>query len=167
MSVALTYRSQVTVAETLTDADGVSLSASETNRVVTHDQFNTTASLTSATTPPVTTVAAFRQALTDGAATIDLTALPGTNGASVSGTGLKVQAIKFKALSTNANVITITEGASNGYALAGASWSVALLAGQEFTLYGNDATPDVAAGDKTIDLAGTGTQSVDVIVVLG
>ncbi|HUX17166.1 MAG TPA: hypothetical protein VMW52_11885, partial [Phycisphaerae bacterium] len=58
-------------------------------------------------------------------------------------------------------------GETNGYALLGAAFSVALLAGQEVLIYGNEATPDVASGAKVLDLVGTGVQGLDVIVVLG
>lgn len=164
MAVNVTYASTVTVEETL--ATNIPAAAAA-NRKVTHTLFNTSASLTSATTVPVTQVAAFEQSLTDGAATIDLTSLTGTNGSTVAMTGLKVQILKLKAKSTNANVITASEGASNGYELAGDGWKVALAAGQEVTIYGNDAAPDVASGAKTIDLAGTGTQTLEVMIVAG
>ena len=81
--------------------------ASTTKRRVTHDQFNTTLELSAASTPPVTKVAALQAALVAGAATIDLENLTGTNGAAVVGTGLRVQAMKVRNPSTNANAITI------------------------------------------------------------
>lgn len=164
MSVAVTYGVQTTVAETLVANVPAALAA---NAVVTHNQFNTSLSLTSSTTPPVTKHAAFNKALVAGTATIDLTALTGTNGATVDLTGLKIQVFRVKATAANANPISLTEGAANGYALAGALWLVALKAGQEVTIYGNDSTPDVAAADKNIDLAGTGTQSLDIEIIAG
>lgn len=164
MSVAVTLAATVSVVETLPNNTP---SAPDATRKVTHTGFNMSKSLNAASTPPATLMAAFEQALSSGAATIDLTALTGTNGATVNMNGLKVQAFKIKAKTTNANPITLTAGASNGIDLLGSSWSVTLQPGQEFLFYGNDATPDVASGDRTIDLAGTGTQAVEVIVVAG
>lgn len=125
--------------------------------------------LTSVTTPPVTKHAAKLVALVAGAATIDLTALTawGANGAAEDMSGLKLQIMRLKATAANANPITITAGASNGYEAFGAAWSLALSGGQEVTLYGFDKTPDVAGGAKTIDLAGTLTQSIEIEVVFG
>lgn len=164
MSVALTYASTLTAVETLE----TNVPAAQSNlKSVTHSGYNTSASLTGATAVPVTKCAYFEQALSSGSATINLAALAGTNGATVDLTGLKVQAIKFKAKAANANPITLTEGASNGYELAGNGWTVVLKAGQEFVFYGNEQTPDVASGARTIDLSGTGSQSVEVSVVAG
>ena len=88
----------------------------------------------------------------------------GTND-TIDGTGLKVQAFRVKNL--GANTMTFTVGASNGYDLAGAGFSVALAQNQHFTLYGNDATPDIASGDRTIDVAGTGSQTFECSIVMG
>ena len=164
MSVAITYRSDLTVVETLT---GNRPQATDAKAKVTHDILNKTKSLGAATTPPATKVAAFQKALAAGVATIDLTALVGTNGEIVDGSGLKVQCLKVANPVTNANPISITEGAANGYAAFGAGWKLTLSPGMEALLYGDDDAPDVAAGDKNIDLAGTGSQALDVLIVLG
>jgi hypothetical protein len=164
MSVILEYVTNLTVREILEANTG---SAGATDRTVKHSLLNKSVTLNAASTPPVSKVAAFEKALVGGAATIDLTALVGTNGAAVDGTGLKVRAIKIIAKDTNANPITITKGLTNGYALAGNTFNWPLSARQEQVFYGDDSTPVVAAGAKTLDLAGTGTQSVTVIVVLG
>jgi hypothetical protein len=42
-----------------------------------------------------------------------------------------------------------------------------LAPGQEFLFFGNEATPDVGSGAKNIDLVGTLTQGVQVVVVAG
>ncbi len=164
MSVTLNYTTNLTVKETITAGVPDALAASA---VVTHDQFNKSVSLNGATTPPVSVTASFVKALVSGAGTIDLTALPGTNGATISGTGLKVQALKVQALGTNANPITLTFGASNPYALHGATFVMALSPGQEYQFFGNAATPTIGSGAKNIDLSGTGTQSLNVQVVMG
>lgn len=165
MSVSVTYTSDVTVVETLSSSS--TPSALEGNRRVTHTAYNTSLPLTSTTDVPATVVAGFNTALTSGSGSIDLTSMTGTNGVTVDATSLKVQIIKVRASSDNTGAVTLSEGASNGYELAGDSWSVALSPGQELLMYGNDKTPDVGASAKIIDLSGTGTDDVDVIVVAG
>jgi hypothetical protein len=130
---------------------------------------NHSATLTGSSTPPVTKVSAFQQALTAGAATIDLTSLPDEDGvaAAVTFSGLKVQWAHFENPSTNANSITISEGASNGYELAGNAWTVTLDPGEQVVYLGNDTSPDVSGTTKNIDLAGTGTQALNVTLIAG
>ena len=163
-ATTLVYYTGLTVTEIL-GGNVVGLS----DKTVKHSSLNkSSGALDSTTTPPVTKVATFNQALSGGAATIDLNALTGTNGAAVNGEGLRIQAIKLSAPSTNANVITATFGGTHPYNLAGAAWSVALLAGQEFVFYGNDATPDIEDGvASAIDLAGTASQTLNVCIVMG
>jgi len=163
MSVAVTYESKCTVLETL-EANIDSLGS---DKQVTHNQFNTSQSLTNATTPPVTKVAAAVVALVDSAKTIDLTELTGTNGVTVNGTGLKVQVLKFKNKEDSANAMSIVPGETNGYDLGGADMKVTLQPGQEVTLYGNDASPDIGGTDKTLDLAGTAVQECELMIVMG
>lgn len=110
---------------------------------------------------------AFKQALTAGAATIDLTALLGTLGASESFSGLKVQGVLFYAPTDNADPITLTEGASNGYELMGDGWKVTLKGGQRVLFRGFEKTPDVASNAKTIDVSGTGTQQIWIVICAG
>ncbi len=164
MSLSVTYKSTVTVAETLT---GNAPFASSSKKVVTHDQFDTSATLNSGSTPPVTTFAAFQKALSGGSATIDLTSVLGTNGVTVNFTGLKIQLAKFRNPATNANNITIVAGASNGYDLNGADFSLTIAPGEEWTYKGLDTSPDVGSGAKTLDLSGTLAQALDVYLVGG
>lgn len=164
MAVNLTLESKIQVEEELATNVPAAQAAS---RKVTHSLFNESATLTSATTPPVTQCAFFEQALTAGAATIDLTALPGTNGAVVNGNGLRVRAAKFKNKTSNANPITIKFGASNPYNLLGASWQVILSPGQSVLVYADDDAPAIAAGAKNIDLSGTAAQVLEVALVIG
>jgi len=161
MSVTATIKLEVKAAETLNNTP----SAAATKKIVTHEEYTDTHTLTSATTPPVTQCADWREALTDGAATVDLTAMTGTNGATIVGTGLKVQGLKVKNL--GANTLTLTFGASNPYNLLGAAFVIVLAQNQEFAFYGNDATPDIASGAKEIDLSGTGTQTSEWSVIVG
>lgn len=164
MSVDVTLAATLTVIETLAGNAPFALSA---NKRVTHNQLNQTETLGAATTPPATTVAAFNKALSTGTASIDFTSLTGTNGATVSASGLKLQAALIKATAGNANPITIADGASNGYGGWGADFCVALTAGQWVLLFGDDSTTDVDGTHKVWDLTGTGSQSADFILVFG
>lgn len=164
-TVAVAYEAKATVVETL-DVTGTP-GASDTKRRVTHDAWNSAKTLGAATSPPATLHAAFEKALAAGVATIDLTALVGTNGIAVDGTGLRVQVLRVRAKATNANPITIGKGASAGYTGLGADYSEALAPGAEVLHYPNDAGSDIAPANKTLDLAGTGTQSLEVEIVLG
>lgn len=125
--------------------------------------------LNAGTTPPVSLHAPVTQALTAGAATLDLTNLPGiTAGEIVNATGLKAQLVKFENPLTNANSITVRAGAATPYLLLGAAWTLTLAPGQSagpFNLAG--AAPVVGAGAKNIDLVGTGTQSLIAHFVFG
>ncbi len=134
-----------------------------------HSAFNIArTNQTSSSTPPVTKIAAFEQALAAGAATIDLTSLTGTNGAAVTGEGLRVQYMLLVPKSTNTGVITISKGAANGYDGFGADFSIELPAGAGGALLINDDNgSDIAAGNKTLDLAGTLVESLQVVIVMG
>jgi hypothetical protein len=104
MSVNVAYEVKVTVTETL--ATNVPATPAGARSVV-HSAWNTSKALATGTAPPATKVAAFEQALTGGTATIDLSALLGTNGVTVVGTGLRVQILRLRAPVTNGNPITI------------------------------------------------------------
>ena len=106
-------------------------------------------------------------ALSAGAASVDFTAIRGTGGANRDFTGKKVQAILLKNKSTNTGDMTFSVGASNGLELFGASFTFKLKPGQCCLFYLNDAAPDVAAGDKTIDVAGTGAEQFEIQAVAG
>lgn len=164
MSVSAVVAMTVNVDETLETNVGAQAAS---NRIVKHTEYTSSRTINASSSQPATKVASFEKDMSGGAATIDLTALTGTNGATVTLSGLKVQAIKVKAKAANSNVLTLTEGASNGYELAGSGWTVALLPSQEFMFWGHDATPDVGGAAKEIDIAGTDTQGVEVIVVGG
>ncbi len=136
----------------------------------TFDQLSESVTLDANSTPPASKHASYEKALSSGTGTIDLTALPGvTAEETVNGTGLKVQQLKFRNKSTNANKITVAKGASNGYGLcaSGDSWSFVLSPNQSITFYGDDAAPDIGSGAKTIDLTGTGSQVLEVAIVMG
>lgn len=161
-AVSVVSSQKITITETLPGNTG---SASDSNRRVVHDQYDETRTLNSASTPPATLCAAFLLTLTAGAASIDFRNLTGTNGAAVDGNGLKVQEFRIKNL--GANNMVITPGASNGLDLFGAAFSITVYPGAVAHFFLNDAAPDIAAADKTIDVAGTGSQTAEVTVVMG
>lgn len=163
MSISLTYAATATVEETLeTNVDSL---GATTARQITHNAFNESAALTASTTPPVTKVACFIATLSGGALTINLASLTGTNGATVDMTGLKVQVLRVKNL--GANNLTIVPGGSNGIDLFGVSSSVTVYPSGHVMFYFNDASPDVASGDRTLDLTGTTTQTSEWTIVAG
>jgi hypothetical protein len=162
MSVTATVKLQISVRETLTT--GV---AAITDPTLNMDGFNSTSRLTSTTTPPVTKVYAASVALVAGAKTIDLTSLVGTGGASLTMLGLKLQSLKIQNPAGNA-VMSFTKGASDGYQLfKHADGLIQLAGGEEACFLYNDTLDDVAAADKNIDVAGTGTQSFNILMVFG
>ncbi len=162
MAISTVYAARVTTTETVTTGTPAATNA---NSAVKHDQYDTDVTLIAGSSPPGTICAYFLQALTAGTATIDLTALTGTNDGAIDGTGLKVQVLKMKNL--GANVMSITFGAANPYNLVGSDFKITLAQDQEVTIYGNDATPDIAAGAKNMDLAGTTTQTAEISIVMG
>lgn len=126
--------------------------------------------LTASTSVPATKTVSITKALSAGSATLDLTAIVDDDLGTIDLSGLKVQLLTIKNPSSNANKITITKGASNGYGLdsAGTSWTVVLDPGQQvgpFILA--DAAPDVGGSTKTWDLSGTGSQSLKIQLVAG
>lgn len=165
MAVEAKLNSNVTVNETITLSNVPAVSSASV--VVKHDQYNDDEFINATSTVPATKVAAFEQALTAGAATIDLTNMTGTDGDAVTGLGLKLQILKLRNKSTNAGAITITDGLSNGYIGLGNSFLLELGVGAHALFFLNDTADDVGASVKTLDLAGTGTDVLEVIAVFG
>lgn len=155
------YASSVTTIETVSLTAAAAESATPS---LTHSGYNTTADLSPTSTPAVSKTSYFSKALVAGAGTIDLTALPGPGGTQ-DFTGLKVQMIKFK--NDAANTITVSQGAANAYTLLGATWSIAVHAGAEVTIKLNATAPAVSGTVKNIDLAGTLTQELKVVIWAG
>lgn len=163
MAISVTIAPTITVVETPADT----FLASSDN-TLTYSMSNTSFVLDGTTTPPATKQATYEVTLSSGTATIDLRALVGAAGSAVDGNGLKVQAVKFINKTGNANAITISEGASNGYELFGNGWTITLpTAGSWVMAYLKDASPDVSGSAKTIDVAGTDAQVLQVQIVMG
>lgn len=164
MAVQLIYTNTTTVNETV---DTNTPAATSGNSVIKHDQYNTQKTLTASTSPPVTLTVVIEQALTAGAATIDLENLVGSNDGAISLTGLRVQCLKFRNKSANAADMTLDIGAANGYDGFGAAFSVTLAPGGEVTLYTNDRGSDISATKSDLDLSGTGVEIAELVIVAG
>ncbi len=165
MSVDVTYSAQLTVRETLTDNVPAALAA---NRLVTHNQFNKTSTINSGSSPAATLVASFEQALVAGVATIDLAALVGTNDIAVVGTGLRVQAIRFVCKAANTAVVSITDGAANGYDGFGTDFFVELPASGNFLIETQGGGAVIGGANKDLDLASTDVDAiVEITILLG
>jgi hypothetical protein len=162
MSVTLNYTSKINSTEVL-EAN----MPAATDKTVQHGGYDTVVQANGSSSPPVSKCAYFEKALSGGAATIDLTALPGANNATVDGTGLRVQYLKFRNKSANTHKLTLSKGATNGYDGFGASFSLELAPGGEQLVRAVDNGSDIGASNKTLDLSGTGTEIAEFAVVLG
>lgn len=162
MSVSVNYAATATVVETIANNTG---SATAGSRVVTHSEYNETATLNAGSTPPATSVAEFLLTLVSGAKTIDLRTLEGTNGAVVDGNGLKVQVVRFKNL--GANPMTIKGGSATPHNMFTVTTGQVVFPGAHITIFSNDGGDDVDATHKFWDVTGTGAQTAEVTIVLG
>lgn len=169
MSVSAQLVMKMSVTETLETSVAGNEALGSTNQTVIHDGFNLASTLVAGSTVPATKVCAFTQALTAGAAEIDLKACPTTNGDLVDLDGLKIQAIMIRGKSSNANPITFQPdtGGTDDYELMGADFKVIVEPGQQLMFFGNEAAPAVDATNKIFSLAGTDEQELDVIIVAG
>ncbi len=162
-TVSLSVTTAIVATKTPTGADVGNPSVGFTSGTPGGTTYNATS------TPAVTVESKFTATLSTGALTIDLTALPDDVNGTVDTTGLKVNFLRLENTSTNANKIVASNGASNPYRIDGATtaWSITLAPGQVAQLELNAAGDTVASGHKTIDLAGTGSQTLKVHVALG
>lgn len=132
---------------------------------VVYDAYCTRETLTGTSTVSIDAVTAFLATLSSGAATIDLTDVAGTTGdQSMSGKSLRT--IYLQATSDNAGVISVQAGATNGYPLFGSSGKITLSPGDSMGLR-ISTTNDVDGTHKTIDLAGTGDDSLVIVMTFG
>lgn len=160
MAVSLAYALKADVTETLeTNVDAAN------NPSIVHSKYSLSGTLNATSSVPATKVVAGKFALTAGARTLDLTNLVGTNGATVNGTGLKVQSLLLRPRGPSA--MTFSQGAANPYQFGGANWSIRRASGQAVMLLGNDQDPDIAGGAKNIDVAGVGTEEFEMVIVMG
>ena len=119
-------------------------------------------------TPAVSKVWSATPALTAGSLTLDLSAL--TNGAlaNVDMDTLSLVLLKIKNPAGN-NTLTVADGLTNGINVFGdASGQVTLSAGQTIMYdYGSNGATVAAAGARTIDFTGTGTESFQIMICCG
>lgn len=162
MPVSVAYAATATVTETLGNNTG---SAPAGSRVVTHTEYNETATLNGASTPPATQVAEFLLTLSTGAATIDLRALEGTNDAVVDGNGLKVQIVRIKNL--GANPMIFKGGAATPHNMFGTTDGQTVFPGAHIMIFSNDGGDDIDATHKHWDVTGTGAQTAEITIVMG
>jgi len=162
MPISVTYASTITTVETL----ATNVGHQAIDKSVTAQLSTTLAAQTSGSTPSCVQRAGADVAMTAGALSLDLTALLGTNGATVVGSG-RVQMVKFFNPATNANAITIAKGASNGYDGFGSSFSITLAPGAEVLLrtLGNGSV--IGSTNRILDVTGTLTQVLSYEIIIG
>ena len=164
MAVAFVHQVVATATETL-----ASTLPTIASQQIPHNTLNSASeTFGAATAVPVSVVIGIRVTLSAGAATLNLAAALDELGRTIDLTGLKVQSLRVKPVSTNANVISLTSGASSGYNLGSSSsfkWSG--YATDEADFLWRDTNPDVDNTHKNIDFAGTGTQAIDLQIVAG
>jgi len=131
-----------------------------TNGGTTDAPFNTTAQLNSSSTPAVSEAGYCTQAMTAGAATIDLTSVATNRGRTMNFTGVKIRTLRLRNPSTNTGSITVVKGASNGYTGFGSSFSTVLKPGYEMLIYDGGNGVAVSASVKTLDISGTGAETL-------
>lgn len=150
----------ITTTETLTNDD---LNA---NTSLLHSGYDVTPTLNAASTPDVTAAAYQTFAMVAGAKTIDLTNLL-LQAAVITLTGKKPRALLITALAANAGNTTIAKGASNGYDGLGSAFSITLEPGMSVAVYFSTQGNAVGSGNKTLDVSGTGTDSVQFSAIAG
>ena len=129
--------------------------------------------LTATTTPPVTKVFSDSVQLSGGVGALDLTALAGPNGTTIDFTGLKVQLVALRCATGNAAGITVdSKDAVTGYNLFGidnaaTAEKIEVLPGDAWGKKSVDTLENVDATHKDITLAGTDSDTIQVLLVAG
>ena len=154
MSITVTTKSEITVIETLSLGPGSSQRVPDTGANTTQLKLNAT------TTPPVSQKSHFAQALSGGAATIDLLALVGSQGQTLVTTGLRVQAVKVQ--NPNAHQLAVAPAGSNGYGL---TFNVPPQG--EVLLTSTNLLPAIGSGAHNLTLTGIGSEASNWLIVLG
>ncbi len=154
------------VEETLDEADAPYIAAA--NRVLQHDLLNkTTATYDSVSEVAVEAGNPFTVTMAAGAAQINLAAIPNplVDGDSVDLTDLSPKIVVIRAHADNAGNVTIAAADTNGYDLGGE----AILQPGETRIFDklHNAAAVVASDERLIDVTGTGTDSIDVLIVAG
>jgi hypothetical protein len=138
-----------------------------TRPTITHDGFNVSGiNRNAASSIPVTKASYQTYPLVAGAKTLDLTALEGVENVLQDCSGLKLQSMIITNPLGN-SVMTVGEGAVNGYALFGAGNSVAIKPGMTIAFDAPETLDAVSGTDKTIDIAGILVETIDIGMILG
>jgi hypothetical protein len=142
-----------------------------TDPTVEHDIGAVSGTMDATTTPAATKAWSDTVALAAGVASLDLTALARPSLPNVDLTGLKVQIVKIACPAGNTTGIEIVTGATNGYNLFGATKAtaekVSILPGMKLEIFYDDELEDVDATHCEIDLSGTGTETVSIMLAAG
>lgn len=166
--MANTYKARVRLA--LGVQEFIDTAGSNDNGPINHNAFDVLQNLTATGTtgsPAISKGGSFEFTLSGGSLSVDLTNLTGTNGVTVDATGLKLQAMLLRQPAGNA-VMTIKKGVTNGYKPGGSSdFSISLTAGEAAAFLFDETSDEVGASLKTLDLAGTGTQKLQAVLLFG
>jgi len=167
MATSVKVAKLTAVFEVIESLSATNLSGTTSSAAEKVNKINKVREMTSGTTPDAEVVYMGTEALTAGTATIDLKALTNSEGDTIVTEAKKVRAIFMGATSSNTAAITLTEGASNGYELGGDGWKLALTDEQWAIIYLGSDAPAVGDSTKNIDISGTGTESVKLLIVFG
>jgi len=130
------------------------------NNKITHTAFDVGIALDGTTTPPVVLLS--EQTLTGASGTLDLTSLTTFQGAR-SCTGMKLRYLRVNNRGTHS--FTIAVGASNGYAIGGAS--IVVQPGGAAAHYFKDGLTAVDGTHKTLDWTLFAAESADLTLIFG
>jgi hypothetical protein len=158
--VNLAYADSLNTQESVTNA-----ADSDVKSTINHKGYDYSDTFTPSTTVAVNTISSQPYALVSAALTVDLTALVGTNGVTISLSGKKIVAIRI--VNTGTHVLTVAKGASNGYdGFDGASaYSEKIPVGGRLLKFLSTNGGTVDATHKTLDFAGTGTDGFTITVL--
>lgn len=167
-TIAVTYQTTLDITETVPAA---SLNGLNAQKVILGTGNDLSLTLDSNSVPSPTKQAVGTLTLSGGAGTIDFSALTELNGIAldVSGGTYKLLAYRFR--NKGANSMSISKGASNGLAAALGTLAIILPAltstvpSQVSAVLGAGVTVD--GTHKTLDVAGTGAQTLDYELVFG
>ncbi len=168
MTVSLTFDFRAAAVETLSTALDFASNPDITTQIL-QEGTASLGVLNASSTPAVSRVWSDSVGLTAGALTLNLAALSrGAELAALDLTGLKVQFIKIFSKSANTSSITMSTGASNGYAINLATRVLEISPGECMMFKRNESLPDVASGARTIDFASSDVDAIfDIMIVAG
>lgn len=139
-----------------------------TGQPVTISALNEQVTINSGTTPDGAYCFTDKLPMTGSAVSMDfLDGLIDIEGNTITMTGQKVRAVKFKNPSTNTGNITIVGAASNGLLLFGAAGSIVLTPGTSILLYLENDGVTIDATHCMVEATGTNLDSLHYAVVIG